>query len=169
MAPASVSSRTISVEHVTIGCSLAFDAVRTKLEAQLPWLDHTILQRVQDGDVAGALRLIEDAPPLSIFSARDHGGLLAIAGLHRRAVQYEIGNPLTATKMTRQRISAALYAPVRVLLREDSGGEVAFEYDRPASTFGQFSDGQIDAVAQKLDRALQTALTDAASSLPLSL
>ena len=101
------------------------------MEAQLPWLDHTILQRVQDGDVAGALRLIEDAPPLSIFSARDHGGLLAIAGLHRRAVQYEIGNPLTATKMTRQRISAALYAPVRVLLREDSWGEVAFEYDRP--------------------------------------
>jgi hypothetical protein len=63
MAAASVSCRTISVEHVTIGCSLAFDAVQTKLEAQLPWLDHTILQCVQEGDVEGALRLMEDAPP----------------------------------------------------------------------------------------------------------
>ncbi len=41
--------------------------------------------------------------------------------------------------MTRHRISAGLYAPVRVLLREDSDG-VAFEYDRPMTTFGQFAD-----------------------------
>jgi hypothetical protein len=33
----------------------------------------------------------------------------------RKAVQYEIGNPLTATRMTRHRMAAALYAPLRVL------------------------------------------------------
>jgi hypothetical protein len=34
--------------------------------------------------------------------------------------------------MTRHQLSAALYAPIRVLLRENSDGAVAFEYDRPA-------------------------------------
>ncbi|MDB5461255.1 MAG: hypothetical protein JWO72_2996, partial [Caulobacteraceae bacterium] len=81
----------------------------------------------------------------------------------RRAVQYDIGNPLTASRMTRQQISAGLYAPIRVLLREDSEARVAFEYDRPASVFGQFRDAAVDLVAQQVDRDLQAALEDAAS------
>jgi hypothetical protein len=54
--------------------------------------------------------------------------LLRTAGLARRAVQYEIGNPLTATRMTRHRLSAALYAPLRILLYD--AGRAVFEYDR---------------------------------------
>lgn len=65
--------------------------------------------------------------------------------------------------MTRRQISAGLYAPVRVLLREDSQASVAFEYDRPASVFGQFGDEQVDLVARQLDRDLQAVLEDAAS------
>jgi hypothetical protein len=57
-----------------------------------------------------------------------------------RAIQYDIGNPLTASRMTEHQLSAALYAPIRVLLRESpEEGVVAFEYDRPASVFGQFN------------------------------
>ena len=37
----------------------------------------------------------------------------------RNALQYEIGNPLTASKMTRYELGAALYAPLRVVLFED--------------------------------------------------
>jgi uncharacterized protein (DUF302 family) len=105
---------------------------------------------------------LEAAPPLSIFGNRDHGALLAIAGLERRAIQYDIGNPLTASLMTRHRISAALYAPIRVLLRESPEGEVAFEYDRPTSTFGQFGDDNVDIVARKLDQTLRDVLQKAA-------
>jgi Domain of unknown function DUF302 len=42
--------------------------------------------------------------------------LLRIASLARKAVQYEIGNPLTATRMTQHQLPAALYAPLRILL-----------------------------------------------------
>ncbi|WP_313904055.1 DUF302 domain-containing protein [Rhizobium laguerreae] len=101
-------------------------------------------------------------PPLSIFGFRDHGAAVQVAGLQRQAIQYDIGNPLTATKMTRHRISAGLYAPIRVLLREDSGG-VAFEYDRPVSTFGQFGDPEVNEVARTLDKDLQAVLESAAS------
>ena len=60
-----------------------------------------------------------NGPKLSIFEERDHGALLQIVGNIRNAVQYEIGNPLTASKMTRHQLPAALYAPLRVVLFED--------------------------------------------------
>jgi hypothetical protein len=42
--------------------------------------------------------------------------LLQISGKRRKALQYDIGNPLTASKMTRHQPPAALYAPLRVVL-----------------------------------------------------
>ncbi|QRM33591.1 DUF302 domain-containing protein [Microvirga sp. VF16] len=155
--------QTISVEHVTIRSSNSFDIVRTKLEALLPRLDEGILTLLRDGESARALQEAEALPTLSIFGFRDHGALLRLAGLQRRAVQYDIGNPLTASKMTRHQISAALYAPIRILLHEDSDGLVAFEYDRPTSVFGQFGDDHVDGVARQLDQDLQSALEAAAS------
>jgi len=83
--------------------------------------------------------------------------------LKRRAIQYDIGNPLTASLMTRHEISTGLYAPIRVLLRESPEGEVAFEYDRPVSTFGQFGDERVDIVARKLDESLENLLEKAAN------
>jgi uncharacterized protein (DUF302 family) len=64
--------------------------------------------------------------------------------------------------MTRHRLSAGLYAPIRVLLREDSDGSVAFEYDRPVSVFGQFGDEKVNAVAVELDEELQSTLQEVA-------
>ena len=153
----------ISVEHVTIRSSNSFDIVRTKLEALLPRLDDGIFTLLRYGQTERALRELEASPTLSIFGFRDYGGLLTIAGLRCRAIQYDIGNPFTASKMARHQISAGLYAPIRVLLREDSGGVVAFEYDRPVSTFGQFGDNDVDIVARQLDQDLQSALEAAAS------
>jgi uncharacterized protein (DUF302 family) len=163
MANQGYSKRTISVEHVTIRSSNSFDVVRAKLAGLVPRLDDGIFTLVQYGEGERALRELEASAPLLIFGFRDHGALLVIAGLRRQAVQYDIGNPLTASKMTRHQISAGLYAPIRVLLREDSDGGVAFEYDRPASVFGQFGDEEVDVVARRLDQDLQSALEEAAS------
>jgi hypothetical protein len=157
------SQQTVPVDHVTIGSSHAFDRVRTKLEGLLPRIDDGIFTLLRYGEAERALRELQASPPLMIFGFRDHGALLAIARLQRRSVQYDIGNPLTASRMTRHQISAGLYAPIRVLLREDSESRVAFEYDRPASVFGQFGDPAVDLVAQQLDRDLRTVLEEAAS------
>ena len=81
----------------------------------------------------------------------------------RKAVQYEIGNPLTATRMTRHRMAAALYAPLRVLLYENETGRAVFEYDGPSSLFGQFGDERVTAVARELDASLERALLKAIS------
>lgn len=87
------------------------------------------------------------------FQVRDHGALLKITGRARNALQYDIGNPVTASLMTRLRLSAALYAPIRVVLYEDEAGHGVFEYDQPSTTFGQFADEQVDAIARGLDKA----------------
>ncbi len=84
------------------------------------------------------------------------------AGQQRKATQYEIGNPLTATLMTRHKLAASLYAPLRVALYENEGGGCAFAYDQPSSLFGQFGDEQINVVARGLDEKLKAALLRAA-------
>lgn len=163
MAGSDTSVEKITIEHVTIKSRNTFAAVRAALEALVPHLDDGFWTLLRFGVVDRARQELEAAATLSIFGTRDHGAVLAIAGLQRRAIQYDIGNPLTASRMTRHKISAGLYAPVRVLLRESPEGEVAFEYDRPASTFGQFGDESVDEIARKLDEDLRNVLQKAAN------
>ena len=162
MISSNTSTEKITVEHVTIRSRNTFAAVRAALEALVPRLDDGFLTLLRFGLIDRARQELEAAATLSIFGTRDHGSLLAIAGLQRQAVQYDIGNPLTASLMSRHEISAGLYAPIRVLLRESPEGEVAFEYDRPVSTFGQFGNESVDIVARKLDENLENILQKAA-------
>ena len=162
MSQASVTSRTIPVEHIRIASARPFAEVRRKLEDSVPQPDPSIAEALSRGDQKRAQDYDENGPKLSIFLAREHGALLQIAGGKRNAVQYEIGNPLTATKMTRHQLPAALYAPLRVVLFEDEQGRGVFEYDKPSSFFGQFSDERVTEVGRYLDAALEAALRNAA-------
>src|SRR5215813_6178588 len=137
------TSRTIAVEHIKISSRRSFAEVRRRLEGTLPKLDASIAKALRSGDQERARDYEETGPKLSIFEERDHGDLLQIFGSKANALQYEIGNPLTASKMTRYQLSAALYAPLRVVLFEDEQGKAALEYDKPATFFGQYGDGRV--------------------------
>ena len=152
------SKRVIQIEHVAIRSNKSFAAVKESLERSVPKLDEGIFQLAADGETERLKQKLEQGPELSIFLLRDHGGLLKIIGRSSKAVQYEIGNPLTASKMTRHRLPAGLYAPLRVILYEDETGGSVFEYDKPSSLFGQFNDEQVSIVARGLDAALGRAL-----------
>ena len=162
MTHASVSTRTIAVDHITITSTRPFAEVRRKLEAKVPKLDVSIADALRTGDQARVADYDRNGPKLSIFVQRDHGALLQIAGRPRNAVQYEIGNPSTASKMTRHRLAAGLYAPLRVVLFEDEHGGAVFEYDKPSSFFGQYGDEQVAKVGRYLDATLEAILRDAA-------
>jgi len=97
---------------------------------------------------------------LMIFSDQQHGSLLALKGAPRKAVQYTIGNPLTALEMTFHDIRAALYAPVRILVYENEKTELNVEYDLPSSQFGQFGN-EAFLVAKSVDSKLEAAILDA--------
>ena len=156
------TQRRIQVEHVRIEAAKPFEAVKAALEALVPPLDPAIPEALRRGDIVRANEALQRGPELAIFSARDHGGLLRTAGPARKAVQYEIGNPLTASRMTQHRMAAALYAPLRVLLYENEAGRAVFEYDRPSSLFGQFGDERVTAVGRALDAKLESVLVKTA-------
>jgi Domain of unknown function DUF302 len=158
-----LTSRTISVEHIRIESSKPFPDVRAALERAVPPLDPRILNLLANADTERVDYEREHGPELSIFLVRDHGALLQIAGRARNARQYDIGNAITASLMTRHQLAAAQYAPIRVVLYENEAGHAVFEYDRPSSVFGQFEDGQVSIVARGLDAALARALRSAAS------
>jgi uncharacterized protein (DUF302 family) len=157
-----VKSETIAVEHFRISSERAFAEVRRKLESAVPKLDTGIFETLSSGDQRRAKDYEENGPRLSIFLERDHGEALQIAGGKRNALQYEIGNPLTATKMTRHHLPAALYAPLRVVLFEDEQGRGVFEYDKPSSFFGQYDDERVTEVGRDLGAALEAVLRNAA-------
>jgi len=161
-AQATFASQTIVVEHVKISSERSFAEVRRRLEGTLPKIDASIAGVLRSGDQKRATEYEENGPKLSIFEERDHGALLQTFGRRRNALQYEIGNPVTASKMTRYQLSAALYAPLRVVLFEDEHGKGVFEYDKPSSFFGQYGDERVTEVGRYLDVALEAALRKAA-------
>jgi uncharacterized protein (DUF302 family) len=157
-----VKSRAIAVEHIRISSERPFAEVRSKLEGSVPKLDTGIAEALGGGDKDRAEDYEANGPKLSIFGERDHGALLQIAGKRRDAVQYDIGNPLTASKMTRHQLAAALYAPLRLVLFEDERGNGIFEYDKPSSFFGQYGDERVTEVGRYLDATLEAVLRNAA-------
>jgi uncharacterized protein (DUF302 family) len=161
MADPIVTRRVLQVEHVTLKTSKKFDDVESALEKTAPQLDPEIAAALASGDEQRATEL-EHGNPLFIFLKRDHGALLQVTGHRRKALQYEIGNPHTASKMTRHRLPAGLYAPLHVMLYEDDTGGSIFEYDKPSSLFGQYGDERVTEVGRSLDQALEALLRKAA-------
>jgi len=160
VAASAVTRQVLQVQHVTMKTSKKFADVEAALEKIAPQLDPEIAAALSRGDEQRATEL-ERGAPLFIFLKRDHGALLQVVGRSRKALQYEIGNPHTASKMTRHRLAAGLYAPLRVMLYEDETGGSIFEYDKPSSLFGQYGDERVTEVGRYLDEALEALLRKA--------
>jgi hypothetical protein len=149
-----LTETTIAVQHVKIALGQSFESAREAFESILPKFDDGIIVLLRNGEVERARQELERGPELAIFQSRDHGGVLKIASLARKVLQYDVGNPLTASRMTRHQLAAAMYAPFRVVLYENEQGHAVFEYDKPSTLFGQFEDETVTMVALELDAAI---------------
>jgi uncharacterized protein (DUF302 family) len=155
-------SQALTVQHIRIVSDQSFADVRQNLKTELPKLDVSIFKALREGDQSRVADYEKNGPALSIFLERDHVALLQITGQPREAVRYEIGNPVTATKMIPHQLAAALYAPLRVVLYENERGNGVFEYDKPSSQFGQYGEADVTEVARRLDASIEGALRKAA-------
>jgi uncharacterized protein (DUF302 family) len=149
-----------TVEHIRVTSDRSFDDVADALVQQLVPFDLSgLLVELAAGGDAEAIRARLEAlvspSGLMLFGERDHGLLLRLAGQQRKAVQYDVGNPLFAIQMTRHDLRAGLYVPLRLLLYEYDTGKTCLEYDRPSSLLGQFGDERIAPMAASLDRKLE--------------
>jgi uncharacterized protein (DUF302 family) len=119
----------IIIEHISAKTEKPF-AEAAALEAQMGKFDPAVYDELRSGADAEAVRarLEGMAGPsgFMLFRTSDHGALLRLAGQTKQAVQYLLGNPLFAVRMTQHDIRAGLYAPLRVLLYEDEEGRPAW-------------------------------------------
>ncbi len=154
-----MSGSPITVDHVRRTTDKPFGDVTTAFERQLGRFDPGVYQALAaGGDAEGARAKIEAMAGPSgfmLFGTNDHGSLLRLAGQQRKAVQYVVGNPLFALRMTQHDIRASLYAPLRVLIYENEEGKTCVEYDRPSSLFGQFGNDRIAPTAAMLDSKME--------------
>jgi uncharacterized protein (DUF302 family) len=155
----------ITIEHIHVETEKPFGEVTAALEARMGKFDAAVYEELRSGADPEAVRtrLEGMAGPsgFMLFRTSDHGALLRLAGQTRKAVQYLLGNPLFAVRMTQHDIRAGLYAPLRVLVYEDEGGKTCVEYDRPSSLFGQFGNANVTEVAAMLDRKLEQLVAEA--------
>jgi uncharacterized protein (DUF302 family) len=155
----------VTIEHVHVVTEKPFGEVSAALEARMGRFDPAVYEELRSGTDPEAVRtrLEGMAGPsgFMLFRTSDHGALLRLAGQTRKAVQYLLGNPLFAVRMTQHDIRAGLYAPLRVLIYEDEGGKTCVEYDRPSSLFGQFGNAGVTEVATMLDHKLEQLVAEA--------
>ena len=143
--------RNLTIEHRALECARPFEEVHRTLVDSLPALKPELSEILTRGEKDKAQSARRDGPKLWLFLVRNHGELTAADGLKSKAMQYEIGNPLTAERMTRHVLAAALYAPLRVVLYEDASGRAIFEYDRPHRCLEQFDGARVTQVGRELD------------------
>ena len=152
----------VEVIHVTIACRRPFEAVYDAFVKDMPALDPQLVRSLKGANAAETEERRATGPKLWLFETRDHGALVAAEGHAKKAIQFEIGNPLTAERMTRHRLAAGLYAPLRIVLYEDEQGRAFFEHDLPSSLFNQFGVEEVAKIGRELDEELKQALMAAA-------
>jgi uncharacterized protein (DUF302 family) len=152
-----MAQNSVTIIHEQLILKTSYEAFTARLEnvvlkkLNVQWYD--LLEKdpaafeAHINETAGTVGLI-------LFGFQQHGRLLNIIGKPRSAKQYIIGNPLTATRMTRHDIRAGIYAPLRLFVYENTDGQLVAEYDLPSSLFGQFGNEQVTAVARELDQKL---------------
>ncbi|KAM7223122.1 hypothetical protein V8F06_001678 [Rhypophila decipiens] len=151
----------------TIASKRTFEATQVVLEAAIPMINTTGIDLLREGKYAEAAAAFRALPALSRFiPTRDMGRLVdyywndTYPNVPRnKAVQWEIGNPYTASKLVGQAIETALYAPIRVILIQEWPSDTPmFFFDRPVSLFGHLKSNKSRAVVQGLDDQLNQLL-----------
>jgi uncharacterized protein (DUF302 family) len=89
-----------------------------------------------------------------LFASMNHGGWIAKAGIHRKVLRLVIGNPLIAITMLRHDVSAGLFAPVELLLTDETSGGSALTYVVPSSLMVVEPNPSLCAAASELDAKL---------------
>jgi len=115
--PSPISDRTITISHRAITSQRSFIDTRAALESAIPKLNTTFMDQFTAGNVDGAREALKALPALSSFVVppRDFGRLVTIWGVGltvgEAAIQYEIGNPYTASKFGRFNLAASVSFP----------------------------------------------------------
>jgi hypothetical protein len=152
-----VSQTQMVVEHITVSSPRPYADVKRDLEGRLGRLDEKIRGLLRDNNVEGlraAVAQTAGKDGLIIHYVGVHGDWLIMKGKRDNVVEYFIGNVLSAVEMTSVNFGSGLYAPLRIVLYENSRGGSTIEYDRPSTQLSQYHSAEIDDMGRSLDERL---------------
>src|SRR3981081_4606910 len=141
--------------RVDVFTGVGFDEFLTAFEAAAPPFDPVPMERIVDtggswDDVR--TKVAENAPnELMVYAKIDATVLLGVAGHDVKAVEYLLGNHVIAETMFRHDPKALLYAPLRLLVFIDAGGDAIFSLDQPSTAFGSLGIEEVTQVGLGLD------------------
>jgi uncharacterized protein (DUF302 family) len=154
--------------RVEVETSLSFDEVTQRLQrstGQATVQDMIrVAGEVKNGDEYD--RIINDqyATPSGFirFAQVNHGAWLSVYGIRRRTVRWILGNPTLAVTMIRHDVNAGLFAPVELLLTEQSEGRgTSVLYVRPSSLIAlDTASVELRAAVRVLDEKLSALVDD---------
>jgi uncharacterized protein (DUF302 family) len=98
-----------------------------------------------------------------LFGLINHGDWMAKVGTFRRSLRVVLGNPIIAISMLQHDLNAGLFAPVEVLLVEETDGTSSLMYVKPSSLMVVESNPELLTAAQVLDAKLQALVVKVAS------
>lgn len=123
--------------RVTVDSTKPFEVVFTAL------LDDIGHEPVPLSDIAGGAKSWDDyqqamekhvgPSEFMLFALIDHGDWIAKAGISRKATRVVLGNPMIAITLIRHDLTAGLFAPVELLVYENSAGLASVVYLKPSS------------------------------------
>jgi hypothetical protein len=141
--------------RIDIATGIPFDAFITAFEVAEPAFDPAPFAQIAAAggsweDVKAAAAV--NAPnQLMVYAKIDATPLFAIAGHRTKAAEYLLGNHVIAETMFRHDPHALLYAPLRLMVYADAGGNAVFSMDQPSGAFGSLGVAAVTEVGNGLD------------------
>lgn len=155
--------------RIQVNTTLGFDEVLNRLRTQCGRATAGALGEItaQTSSVAEFEREVNQRlvgpSGFMIFAEFDHTPWITNYGLNHRILRIILGNPLIAITLLREDISAGLFAPVELLLTDNSTG-ATIQYVQPSSLIVINNNPPLLKAAQALDEKL-SALISAVSGL----
>jgi hypothetical protein len=141
--------------RVDISTGVPFDDFRSQFEHAAPAFEAEPFQRIIEtgGSWPDVQAAVERMAPhrLMRYATIDATAVMSLAGNTTKAVEYLLGNHVIAESMFRHDPRALLYAPLRVLMFSDAGGDAVFSLDQPSTAFGSLGIDEVTRVGLGLD------------------
>jgi len=153
----------IAVDHQSVNIHTTFEKFTEGIESAVGRFDPAVLDQVTTDPKAAENGILgmQGAEDLMLFSIEDHGLVLQMKSLVKKAKQYRIGNPLIAMSMTSLDLRAGLYVPLSLIVYETFEGQVFADYDLPSSLLGPLGNESITTTAVSLDQKLRNLIIKA--------
>jgi len=152
--------RSFNAQRVQYQTTRSFDEVLASLRKHI---GHATVSEVNQQSIGGATReefekrvgAFAGDSGFMLFLEVKHSEWLQSFGINRKVIRLVFGNPIIAYTMIRHDITAALFAPVELLLYEDkSGVGSTILYDLPSSLMVLDENPPLLVAAKALDQKL---------------